>query len=82
MTASFKIFFNSSLNCHPTDSQDLYLPQASLTLYQKEVYYVDIKKFNKLPIEIKSTFSNFKKFKVVLRHSSWLLIHFKLWMNI
>jgi hypothetical protein len=35
-------------------SQDLYLAQANLTVYQKGVYYAGIKMFNKLPIEIKS----------------------------
>jgi hypothetical protein len=29
---------------------------------------VGIKMFNKLPIEIKSIYSNFKRFKVVLKH--------------
>jgi hypothetical protein len=39
-----------------------------IPVYQKRVYYAGIKMFNKLPIGIESTYSNFKMFKVVLRH--------------
>jgi hypothetical protein len=65
-----KPLFSSNIESHTIatrQSQDLYLPQANLTVYQKGVYYMGIKMFNKLPIEIKSTYSNFKMFKVVLR---------------
>ena len=31
---------------------NLYLPQANLTIYQKEAYYSGIKIFNNLPLEI------------------------------
>jgi hypothetical protein len=48
-------------------SQDLHLPQANLTVYQKGVHYAGIKMFNKLPIEM-SIYSNFKMFKVVIKH--------------
>jgi hypothetical protein len=44
--------------------QDLYLPQANLTIYQKGVYYVGIIIFNKLPIEIKNTANNFKNLRL------------------
>jgi hypothetical protein len=60
-----------NIDSHTVDtrqSQDLYLPQVNLTVYQKGVYYAGIKIFNKLPIELKNTSNNFKKFKVVLRH--------------
>jgi hypothetical protein len=53
-----KTLFSSNIDSHTIatrQSLDLYLPQANLTVYQKGVYYVGIKKFNKLPIEIKST---------------------------
>jgi hypothetical protein len=66
-----KALFSSNIDSHTIatrQSQDLYLPQANLNVYQKGIYYAGIKMFNKLPIEIKSTFSNFKGFKVVLRH--------------
>jgi hypothetical protein len=66
-----KPLFSSYIDSHTTatrQSQDLYSPQANLTVYQKGVYYAGVKMFNKLPTEIKSTYSNFKRFKVVLRH--------------
>jgi hypothetical protein len=66
-----KVLFPSNTDSHTTDirqRQDLYLPQANLTIYHKGVYYAGIKLFNKLPIEIKNTSNNFKKFTVGLRH--------------
>jgi len=32
---------------------NLFLPQANLTIYQKGAYYSGIKNFNKLPLETK-----------------------------
>ena len=66
-----KTLFPSNIDSHTIDTrqrQNLYLPQANLTIYQKGVYYAGIKIFNKLPIEIKNTSNNLKKFKVALRH--------------
>jgi hypothetical protein len=66
-----KTLFPSNIDSHSIDTrqgQNLYLPQANLTIYQKGAYYVGIKVFNKLPIEIKNTSNNLKKFKVALRH--------------
>jgi hypothetical protein len=66
-----KTLFPSNIDSHTIDTrqrQNLYLPQANLTIYQKGVHYAGIKIFNKLPIEIKNTSNNFKKFKVALRH--------------
>jgi hypothetical protein len=66
-----KALFPSNTDSHTIDTrqrQDLYLPQANLTIYQKGVYFAGIKIFNKLPIQIKNTSNNFKKFKVVLWH--------------
>jgi hypothetical protein len=48
--------------------QNLYFLQANLMMYQKGVYYTGIKIFNKVPIQIKDTSSNFSKFKSVLKH--------------
>jgi hypothetical protein len=42
--------------------------EATLTVYHKGVYYVGIKMFNKLHIEIQSIYSKFKLFKVVSKH--------------
>jgi hypothetical protein len=52
---------------------DLHLPQVSLTMYQKGVFYSGIKVFNALPTTIKGISSNPKKFKVTLKH--YLLTH-------
>jgi hypothetical protein len=64
-----KALFSSYIDSHTIatrQSQDLYLPQANLTVYQKGVYYAGIKMFNKFPTEIKGTYNNFKRFKVLL----------------
>jgi len=45
----------------------LYLPQANLTIYQKGAYYLGIKIFNNLPLEIKIVADNQKKFKHTLK---------------
>jgi hypothetical protein len=45
----------------------LYLPQVNLTIYQKEAYYLGIKIFNNLPLEIKNVAGNQKKFKIALK---------------
>jgi hypothetical protein len=59
-----KTLFPSNIDSHTVDTrqrQNLYLPQANLTIYQKGAYYAGIKIFNKLPIEIKNTSNNLKK---------------------
>jgi hypothetical protein len=52
-------------------------------IYQKGVYYVGIKIFNKLPIEIKNTSSNLSKFKSVLKnffkHSFYTIEEYLRW---
>jgi hypothetical protein len=66
-----KALFPSNIDSHNTvtrQRQNLHLPQATLTIYQKGVYCVGIKMFNKLPSEIKSTSNNFKRLKVASRH--------------
>ena len=52
---------------------DLHLPQASLTMYQRGVLYSGVKLFNILPKAIKDTSGNPRKFKVALKH--YLLTH-------
>ena len=52
---------------------DLHLPQVSLAMYQKGVYYPGIKIFNGLPKAIKDISSKPKKFKTALKH--YLLSH-------
>jgi hypothetical protein len=45
----------------------LQLPQANLTIYQKRAYYLGIKIFNNLPLEIKNAAGNQKNFKIALK---------------
>jgi len=53
--------------------KDLHLPQVSLAMYRKGVYYSGIKIFNGLPKAIKDISSKPKKFKTALKH--YLLSH-------
>ena len=46
---------------------NLYLPQANLTICQKGAYYLGIKTFNNLRLEIKNVADNQKKFKTALK---------------
>ena len=48
---------------------NLYLPQANLTIFQKGAYYSGIQIFNSLPLEIKNVAGN-KKFKIALKKVS------------
>jgi len=52
---------------------DLHLPQVSMAMYQKGVYYSGIKIFNSLPKAIKDISSKPKKSKIALKH--YLLKH-------
>jgi hypothetical protein len=66
-----KTLFPPNFDSHTIETrqrQNLFLPQANLTIYQKGVHYAGITIFNNLPIEIKNTSNNLKKFKVALRH--------------
>ena len=47
-------------NLDTRQRNNLYLPQANLTIYQKEAYYSGIKIFNNLPLEIKNVSDNQK----------------------
>ena len=48
-------------------ANNLHLPQANLTLYQKGVHYSGIRIFNSLPTEIKNISNKPKKFKRALK---------------
>ena len=54
-------------NLDTRQRNNLYLPQANLTIYQKGAYYSGIKMFNNSPSEIKDVASNHKKFKTALK---------------
>ena len=46
---------------------NLYFPQANLTIYQKGAYYSGITIFNNLPLEIKNVAGNKKKIKIAVK---------------
>jgi len=46
---------------------NLFVPAANLTLYQKRVYYSGIKIFNHLPTNIKHLSNDKNKFQIALR---------------
>ena len=50
---NFFLTNNESHNIDTRQRNNLYLPQANLTIYQKGAYYSRIKIFNNLPLEIK-----------------------------
>jgi len=58
---------NESHNIDTRQRNDLHLPQANLTIYQRGAQYLGIKIFNNLPLEIKIVADNQKKFKRELK---------------
>ena len=65
-----KNFFLTNNENHNIDTRqrnNLYLPQANLAIYQKGAYYLGIKIFNNLFLEIKIVADNQKKFKRELK---------------
>jgi hypothetical protein len=71
-----KDFFAPNSVCHnftTTYKNDLHVPHASLTIYQREIFYSGIQIFNALPMTIKDTSGDPKKFKVALK--PYLLTH-------
>ena len=63
------LFLTNNEN-HNTDTRqrnNLYLPQANLNIYQRGAYYLGIKYFNNLPLEIKNVAGNQKTFKIFLK---------------
>jgi hypothetical protein len=70
---NFFLTNNENHNLDTRQRNNLHLPQSNLTIYQKGAYYSGIKIFNKLPLEIKNTAGNQKKFKTALK--KFLLNH-------
>jgi hypothetical protein len=65
-----KDFFITSMDSHNLEtrqSNNLYTPQANLSVYQKGAYYSGVKIFNKLPSNIKNVNDNITKFKTTLK---------------
>jgi hypothetical protein len=56
-----------SHNLETRQSNNLYTPQANLSVYQKGAYYSVVKIFNNLPSNIKNVNGNITKFKTTLK---------------
>ena len=70
----------TSIENHNTDTRqrnNLSLPQANLTIYQKGAYCLGIEIFNNLPLEIKNVAGKFKK----TLKNFYTLIHFIQWKS-
>jgi len=52
---------NENPNLDTRQRNNLFLPQANLTIYQKGAYYLGKKMFNNLPLEIKNVAGKQKK---------------------
>ena len=55
---------NDNLSLDTRQRNNIYLPQANLTIYQKGAYYLEIKFSNNLPLEIKNFAGNQRKWKL------------------
>ena len=59
---------NANVHNFPTRSHnDLHLPIANLSVFQKGVYFSGVKIFNNLPTDLKQTFYDVYKFKKALK---------------
>ena len=66
-----QFFLNSHIHAINTRyKNNLYVPAANLTLYQKSVYYSGIKIFNHLPTTIKNLTSDRNQFQIALKNFS------------
>jgi len=72
---------NDSHNIDTRQRNDLHLPQANLTIYQRGAQYLRIKIFNILPLEIKIVADNQKKFKREFKKNVYAIIPFIPWKN-
>ena len=59
---------NENHNLDTRQRNNLYLPQANLTIYQKGANYSGIKFFNNLRLGIKNVAGNPPKFKIALKN--------------
>jgi hypothetical protein len=70
LVVQHKDLFITSMDSHNLEtrqSNNLYTPQANLSVYQKGAYYSGVKIFNKLPSNIKNVNGNITKFKTTLK---------------
>jgi len=65
-----KNLFSTNIENHNIDTtqrNNLYLPQANLTIYQKAAYYSGIEIFNNLPWRLSMSLVTKKRFKIPLK---------------
>ena len=65
-----KYLFSTNIanrNIDTRQRNNLYLPQANITIYQKGAYYSGVKIFSILPLEIKNLARNQNMFKIALK---------------
>jgi len=67
---NFFLTNNKNDNLDTRQRNNLYLPQGNLIVYQKGAYYLRIKIFNNLPLEIMNVAGNQKNFKITLKKIS------------
>jgi hypothetical protein len=58
---------NKEVHNYNINSSNFHMPNANLTKYQKGVYYMGMKLFNQLPIDIKNSVNNQKLFGSALK---------------
>jgi len=71
-----KDLFLSNSQVHKINTRqtfDLYLPTANLTIYQKGIYYSEIKIYNHLPTAIKDLSADKNKFKLTLEDTAYII---------
>jgi hypothetical protein len=69
-TVQNKNLYSTNTDNHNTDTtqrNNLYLTPANLAIYQKAAYYLGIKIFHNLPLDIKNVAGNPKKLKITLK---------------
>jgi len=70
-----QFLFNSQVHkINTRQTSNLYLPSANLAMFQKGVYYSEIKIYNYLPTAIKDLSGDKNKFKLAIK--GYLLHHF------
>ena len=71
-----KDLFLSNSQVHKINTRqtfDLYLPTANLTIYQKGIYYSEIKIYNHLPTAIEDLSADKNKFKLTLKDTAYII---------
>ena len=67
LTSQYILCLLENHNLDTRQRNNLYFPQANLTIYQKGAYYSGTNIFNNLPLEIKNVSGNHNKLKIVLK---------------